>query len=248
MFGAYAEDYERWRPGYPAAAVDWLVPPGAARVADVGAGTGKLTGALLARGLQVAAVEPDPGMLAVLTRLHPGADPYLAGAQALPLPDASLDAVLVAQAWHWFPRQQAVAEVRRVLRLGGQLALVWNGPDPREPWELELASLDPDNAGPDGTADRRTLDLAGLPTDELETASFPWTWPIGAADLRARLATHSALAVMDVEQREHRLGAAAAVVAAEAKRRGTPTVPLRQVAGCVRWQPEPTGNQGRQRA
>ncbi len=60
-----------------AAAVDWLVPPGAARVADVGAGTGKLTGALLARGLQVAAVEPDPGMLAVLTRLHPGAEPYL---------------------------------------------------------------------------------------------------------------------------------------------------------------------------
>jgi len=241
VFGAYAEDYERWRPGYPAAAVDWLVPPGAARVADVGAGTGKLTGALLARGLQVAAVEPDPGMLAVLTRLHPGADPYLAGAQALPLPDTSLDAVLVAQAWHWFPHQQAVAEVRRVLRPGGWLALVWNGPHPREPWELELASLDPDNAGRDVAADRRTLDVAGLPAGELETATFPWTWPVSAADLRARLATHSAFVVMDADQRERRLGAAAAVVAAEARRRGTPTVQLRQVAGCVRWQPELTG-------
>ncbi len=86
-------------------------------------------------------------------------------------------------------------------------------------WKRRLACLDRDNAGRGVTADRRTLDVAGLPTDELETASFPWTWPISAADLRARLATHSAFVMMDADQREHRLGAAAAIVTAEAERR-----------------------------
>lgn len=236
VFGAHAEDYERWRPGYPDAAVDWLVPPDATRVADVGAGTGKLTGPLLARGLRVAAVEPDAGMLAVLTRLHPDAEPHLAGAQALPLPDARVDAVLVAQAWHWFPHEQAVAEVVRVLRPGGWLGLLWNGPDPREPWELALARLDPDSGGRDFTA-RQKVDVGGLPSTELETATFPWIWEISAAHLRARLATHSALVVMDADERERRLDASAAVVAAEAERRGTATVPLSQAAACVRWRP-----------
>ncbi len=72
------------------------------------------------------------------------------------------------------------------LAAAGSTVLSW----PACPWELELARLDPDNAGRDVTADRRTLDVPDLPTDELETASFPWTWPISAADLRARLATH----------------------------------------------------------
>jgi len=76
-------------------------------------------------------------------------------------------------------------------------------------WKRRLACLDPDNAGRGVTADRRTVHLAGLPTGELETASFPWTWPISAADLRGRLATHSAFVMMDADQRERRLGAAA---------------------------------------
>ena len=105
VFGAFAEDYERWRPGYPSEAVDWLVPPQATRVVDAGAGTGKLTGLLLARGLQVVAVEPDAGMLAVLARVHPDAGVHLSGADQLLVGDASVDAVLVAQAWHWFPHE-----------------------------------------------------------------------------------------------------------------------------------------------
>ena len=131
-FGRLAADYARFRPSYPREAVDWLVPDGATRVADVGAGTGQLTARLLERGLAVDAVEPDAAMLAELRRSCPGATAHHAGVEALPLPDASVDAVLVATAWHWFPFEEAVAEVRRVLRPGGWLGLVWNLVTPRE--------------------------------------------------------------------------------------------------------------------
>jgi SAM-dependent methyltransferase len=239
VFGATAEEYERYRPSYPAGAVAWMLPPGATRVADVGAGTGKLTGMLLARGLEVAAIEPDPAMLAVLRREHPAASPYLAGAEELPLPDGSVDAVLAGQAWHWFDHERAVDEVRRVLRPGGWLGLVWNGPDPRDLWEYDLARLDPDTGGRDFVSDPadEPIEVPGLPADELETANFRWLREIDGPALRGRLLTNSAFAMLEPVERERLLGSMVAVVTAEAQRRGTPTVPLRQFAHCVRWRP-----------
>jgi len=240
VFGGYAEDYERLRPGYPDDAVNWLVPLGATRVADVGAGTGKLTSALLARGLQVAAIEPDAEMLAVLTRLHPRAEPYRSGADALPLGPASVDAVFAAQAWHWFPHQQAAEEVRRVLRPGGWLGLIWNIEEPREAWQVELSRLDPDTRGGEVGVHRESggkAAVTGLPEDELEVARFPWTCATTAVKLRARLATHSAYVVMDAQRREYLLDAATAVVAAEAARLGTEVVPLSMASYCIRWRP-----------
>ena len=100
-FGAAAGAYERGRPPYPAEAIDWLLPPGAARVLDVGAGTGKLTRQLAARGLDVVAVEPLPGMREQLARAVPGVPVHPGTAEDIPLPDGSVDAVLAAQAWHW---------------------------------------------------------------------------------------------------------------------------------------------------
>jgi len=240
VFGANAEAYEGARPGYPSAAVDWLLPRSATRVADVGAGTGKLTGALLARGVEVVAVEPDAGMLAVLTRLHPKTESHLGGADALPLASRSVDAVFAAQAWHWFPYQQAVAEVRRVLRPGGWLGLVWNVEEPREPWQVELSRLDPDTGGGDVDVHRKAggkAAISGLPEEQVEVARFPWSLATTAAALRARLATHSAYAVMAVPEREYLLDTAARVVDAEAARRGTDTVPLSMAAHCARWRP-----------
>jgi len=237
VFGRFAEEYDRSRPGYPDAAVDWLLPPGARDVLDLGAGTGKLTASLLARGLSVTAVEPDPAMLAVLGRNHPAARAHQAGADALPLPDAAVDAVVVGQAWHWFPHEAAVAEVRRVLRPGGWLGLVWNAPEDQEPWEHELAGLDPDRAlqahvpeAADGPPE-----IEGLPSGELEETRVPWTWQVGPEDVRGMLATHSKVALMPEREREELLDASAAVVAAEAHRRGSETVGLHRVSLCVRW-------------
>ena len=241
VFGGFAEEYDRVRPGYPDAAVDWLLPPGARQVVDLGAGTGKLTASLLARGLEVIAVEPDPAMLAVLRRTHPAAVALQAGADALPLTDASADAVVVGQAWHWFPKEAAAAEVRRVLRPGGWLALAWNTPvwhsaQVEEEWERELAALDPDRRGPqEEAAKEELLHIEGLPTAELQHTVVPWTWELDGAGVRAVLSTHSAVALLPEREREELLDAAEAIAAAEAHRRGTSTVSWHRETLCVRW-------------
>ena len=140
-FGSQAAAYERARPGYPPAAVDAALPDGARTVVDLGAGTGKLTRSLVARGLDVVAVEPDPGMRAWLASAVPGARLLAGTAEALPVPDASADAVLVAQAWHWVDPARAVPEIARVLRPGGRLALLWNIRDEQVPWVGALGEL-----------------------------------------------------------------------------------------------------------
>lgn len=129
-FGRAADAYERTRPGYPPDAVAWLADrlglgPGAL-VADVAAGTGKLTRLLVPTGATVVAVEPVAGMRAVLRRVVP-AVPVVAGtAEAAPFRTSALDAVTVAQAFHWFDAGAAFAELARVLRPGGALGVVWN--------------------------------------------------------------------------------------------------------------------------
>jgi SAM-dependent methyltransferase len=136
-FGDAAEVYERVRPGYPPAAIAWL-----SRVLDLGrgctvvdlaAGTGKLTAPLVATGARVIAVEPSEGMLEVLRRAVPDAEPLLGTAEQIPLPDGAADALVVAQAFHWFSHDEALAEIHRVLKPGGRLALVWNRRDLSDP-------------------------------------------------------------------------------------------------------------------
>lgn len=129
-FQAGAAAYERGRPGYPAGVIEWLstelgLRPGRT-VADVGAGTGKLTRELVARGATVIAVEPVPGMRDVLKRAVPGVQVLDGMAEALPIGDESIDAITVAQAFHWFDGPRTLAEFHRVLRPGGRFAVIWN--------------------------------------------------------------------------------------------------------------------------
>ena len=137
-FGAAASDYERARPSYPAQAIETLkaeagIGPGR-RVCDLAAGTGKLTRLLVATGAELVAVEPVPGMRAQLAEVLPEIDVLDGTAEAIPLNDESVDAVTVAQAFHWFKFGPALAEIRRVLAPGGSLAILFNQRDERVPW------------------------------------------------------------------------------------------------------------------
>ncbi len=143
-FGRAAAVYEAGRPGYPEEAVRWLLEPvsrtARVRVADVGAGTGKLTHTLLAVGAETVAVDPDPDMLRALHATLPAVPTFVGTAEELPLPTAALDAVVLGQAWHWVDPASASAESARVLRPGGVLGLVWNLRDESVPWVARLTS------------------------------------------------------------------------------------------------------------
>ena len=183
-FGAAAEAYERGRPGYPEQALDWLLPPNAQRVLDLGAGTGKLTRQLKARGLDVIAVEPSQGMRAELSRVLPDVPALQGTAEEIPLPDAAVDAVLVAQAWHWVDVPRAVPEVARVLRPGGRIALIWNSRDPREDWVAQLGRIMTGGVDHMDTASP----IVGPPFGEIERNDVEWVYrlsPQGLIDLVA---------------------------------------------------------------
>ena len=155
-FGTSAAAYAEHRPDYPPAAIRWALEAmrttdsgGAGpvpRVLDLAAGTGKLAAQLaspdlIGRQVAVAAVEPDPRMRAELRRRAPGL-PVLAGtAEAIPLAAATIDAVFVGQAAHWFDLDRAMPELARVLRPGGLLAGLWNGHDDRIGWVAGLYSV-----------------------------------------------------------------------------------------------------------
>jgi len=126
-FGAQAAEYERGRPGWPGDAVTALLERfGAGNVLDLAAGTGKLTRVLAERADTVIAVEPVDGMRDVLRERLPHVRAMSGTAEAIPLPDGSVDAVFVAEAFHWFDPPAAAAEIARVVKPGGGLAVLWN--------------------------------------------------------------------------------------------------------------------------
>jgi SAM-dependent methyltransferase len=137
-FGSEAETYERSRPSYPPDALAWLVDnvgiTAGATVVDLAAGTGKLTRLLAPSGANLVAVEPVEGMWRVLVEIVPGVPVVSGTAEALPFPTGTLDAVTVAQAFHWFDAEAATAEFARVLRPGGRVGVIWNARDRSRAW------------------------------------------------------------------------------------------------------------------
>ncbi|MBU4213616.1 MAG: class I SAM-dependent methyltransferase [Actinobacteria bacterium] len=199
VFGAVVPEYERGRPGYPDAAVDWLLPPGCAEVLDLGAGTGKFTSSLVARGLAVHAVEPSDAMRNRLRELYPQVDARAGTAEQTGLPDDCVDAVVVAQAWHWFDEAAAAHEVARVLRPGGTLGLVWNRPDGSVPWAARLRDLLA--AFGAGQEDDPAPQLgAGFDTPEQRTVT--WRHRQDRASVRSAVASRSYVVAMPAPERE----------------------------------------------
>lgn len=144
-FELVADVYERARPEYPQDAVDWIAQElglhAGRTVLDVGAGTGKLTRALVETGARVIAVEPGEAMLGQLRHAVPRAEALLGAAENIPLADDSVDALTVGQAFHWFRHDEALPELHRVLRTGGGIALVWNWRDQDQPLQREVNEL-----------------------------------------------------------------------------------------------------------
>lgn len=140
-----ADTYVRGRPDYPPQVADWLTGTlglnADKTVIDLGAGTGKFTGRLAATGAQVIAVEPVPQMLEKLSAALPDVLAMSGTATDLPLPDASVDVVVCAQAFHWFASPEALSEIARVLKPGGKLGLVWNLRDTRVSWVPKLDAI-----------------------------------------------------------------------------------------------------------
>lgn len=202
-FGATARAYADNRPDYAADAIAWCLAAAERPVSDVldlGAGTGALTGGLGAAGVAVTAVEPDPGMLAELHRRLPGVPAATGRAEAIPLADGSVDAVLVATAFHWFDQTRALAEIARVLRPGGALGIVYNLVDTSVPWVEELDRLARSSVSiPPDEEPEAPLSYAGFGPVELER--FPHRHRRTAESLTATIGTHSHTLVISTQER-----------------------------------------------
>jgi SAM-dependent methyltransferase len=217
-FGAAATAYAQHRPSYADDTVRWCLEPVQAstggapvRVADIGAGTGILTAALARLGTDVVAVEPDQEMLAELRRQLPGVRAEQGSAEAIPLPDASVDAVLAGQAMHWFDMERALPEIARVLAPGGVLAGLWNVDDDRAGgWVAELAEMAKRKASITlsswrGTQDppwqETMLEAGGELFGAVQLGEFGNGHVYTADSLVANIATHSHLLVLPEDER-----------------------------------------------
>jgi SAM-dependent methyltransferase len=235
-FGAVADAYAEHRPDYPADAVRWCLAPtgrevAGLRVLDLGAGTGKLTALLVSLGADVTAVEPDENMLAGLRRQLPSVRTLPASAEAIPLPDGSVDAALCGQSLHWFDLPRALPEIARVLASGGVLAALWNNDDDRVPWIAGLHEAAERAASPSLSV--RRLQAAEFGADQFgesyllaERAEFPNSQPRTAQSLLATVATHSKMLVMAPEDRERVLGQVRGYLASRPEAAGEFELPM----------------------
>jgi SAM-dependent methyltransferase len=214
-FARSAAAYERGRPGYPPAAVDFLAArlrlgPGRV-VVDLAAGTGKLTRPLLATGAEVVAVEPVAEMRAMLPA---GARAVDGMAEAMPLATACADAVAVAQAFHWFDGDAALGEIQRVLRPGGALAFVWNRRRMDDPLNQAIEELIAPYRGHRSAFHTGAWRAAFARTKlfgPLEERVFPNEQFLDADGLADRIASISFIAALDEKERTKVLTAARAL-------------------------------------
>ena len=210
-FGSVVESYDRGRPGYPLDAARWLTGDQPLSVLELGAGTGKLTRALVELGHDVHATDPDPAMLDILA-------------------DASYDIVIAGQAYHWFDKDQALPEIARVLKRGGSLSLVWNVRDERIPWVKRLGNIigrqDVTGSGPDEALDSSPY------FGPVESRTFKQWQVVDRSSIRDLVLSRSNVATLPPEAREAKLAEVLAFY--DDYGRGMDGMQLPYVVECVR--------------
>ncbi|MFE5336118.1 class I SAM-dependent methyltransferase [Isoptericola sp. NPDC056573] len=236
-FDRDADLYAQVRPTYPRDAVEWLLPAGVRRVLDLAAGTGKLTEVvvdLVAAGTDVVAVDPSSPMLGELSARLPGVTTHQGTAERLPLPDASVDAVLVAQAWHWFDVDAAATEIARVLRPGGTLGVVWNDRDTAVDWVARFGEILHRGDRLEPAAGHVPLTGVGDPFTAVEAATFRWVDRLPAGALRVLAGTRSFLLTLPDDERAARLAEVDALEATHPDLVGRAEVELPYVTSAYR--------------
>jgi SAM-dependent methyltransferase len=214
--------YERARPSYPPEAVAFVVDrlgigPGTT-VVDLAAGTGKLTRLLVPTGARIVAVEPVEAMRTKFASVVPAVEVLDGSAERLPCADASVDAVTVAQAFHWFRAREAIAELRRVLKPGGGVALAWNSRDASVPWVARLNEVIRWNRGQIPAYDSGAEDWAGMFAADggftpLELETFAYEQAMDLELLLDRVSSTSYIAALSDSDRAGVLEQVRAVVA-----------------------------------
>lgn len=207
-FGAVARAYAEHRPTYPDDAVTWVLEPirlrHPVRVLDLGAGTGRLSEALREAEVDVIAVEPDHEMRTVMLERVYGVAALAGSAEDIPLPDARVDAVVCGQSFHWFDADAAHPEIARVLKPGGVLAGLWNGPDEQVPWVADFLRLSyrpaPEESDPDAWPGGRVGQHPAF--TDIESKQFTHVQRRTADSLVETVATHSATIVLPDDERE----------------------------------------------
>jgi SAM-dependent methyltransferase len=237
-FGAVASGYATLRPTYPPDAVAFLLEGDRPLdVLDLGAGTGLLTEVVRGLGHGVRAVDPSPEMLAQLTARLPGVATAVGTAESLPVGDASVDAVVAGQAAHWFDPAPASREIRRVLRPGGVLGLVWNTRDARVPWIAALEDVIADEArgheADQGVVDRFADELAA----DVRTIESGIVQRVAPEEVVGGIATRSYVAVMDAARREDFLATVRRLLAEHPDTRGRHEIELPYVTRAYRLTP-----------
>jgi SAM-dependent methyltransferase len=193
-FGGVVDAYDRARPTYPREAAAWLVGQDAATVLELGAGTGKLTAQLVDLGHDVVATDPDQAMLDRLSRNLPEVRTLEAHAEELPVGDRAYDAVVAAQAFHWFDLDRALPEIARVLKPGGRIGLVWNQRDESIPWVRRLGTI----IGTQEQLDEPALALTGSGLfGEVQEASFVHWQQVDRKSIQDLVLSRSNVAVLD---------------------------------------------------
>jgi SAM-dependent methyltransferase len=228
-FAEVAGAYERGRPGYPDDAVHWLAGFEPHDVVDLGAGTGKLTRALVGLGHRVTAVEPLAEMRAQLEAVLPDVHAVAGSAESMPLPDDHADVVTSAQAFHWFDHDDALPEIARVLRPHGRIALVWNARDDRDPWMARLSAIIGNESIQESDV-VPVLDSSGL-FGPVETAIFAFEQVLDRDGLLDLVLSRSYLAKLPQAERDPVLEAVGALYDETAAGEG---VTLAYVTECFR--------------